>query len=296
MPDRKPAGQTPDRQTPDRQTPGEQTLAERFEVRRPRLRAVAHRMLGSTAEAEDAVQEAWLRLSGAGADHVDNLDAWLTTVVGRVCLDLLRSRTTRREEPLDEMTSTAAVSPEKQAVRADSVGFALFVVLDTLTPAERLAFVLHDLFAVPFDEIATIVGRSPDAARQLASRARRRVRAHPPAPGADLPARRQLIDAFLTASRGGDFAALLTLLDPDVETRVNGAPGRSGAQAAARFFTGRAQTARPALIDDVLGIAVVTEGQIRVLLELTVTDGRIRAIHALTDPAQIRTREVVTVD
>jgi RNA polymerase sigma-70 factor, ECF subfamily len=274
-------------------TTDDQVLAERFEVSRPRLRAVAHRMLGSAAEAEDAVQEAWLRLARAGAGPIDNLDAWLTTVVGRVCLDMLRRHTYRREEALPDRAEAPAPSPEEEAVLADSVGVALLIVLDTLSPAERLAFVLHDLFAVSFDEIAPIVGRSPDAARQLASRARRRVRAHPATPGADPAADRRLVDAFLTAARGGDVATLLTLLDPDVQTRVEGREGRQGSAAVAHFFAGRAQTARTALVDGAVGVAVVADGRTKVILRLTIEGHRIRAIDALMDPARIADLEVV---
>src|SRR5213592_1097347 len=197
-------------------------LAERFEANRTHLRAVAYRMLGSVSEADDAVQEAWLRLSRADAGGVENLRAWLTTVVARVCLDMMRSRRSRREEPLGPHVPEPIVSredgldPEHEALLADSVGLALLVVLETLTPAERLAFVLHDMFAVPFDEIAPIVGRSPTAARQLASRARRRVRAAP-VPDADLTAQWEVVEAFLAAARGGDFEALVAVLDPDVE-------------------------------------------------------------------------------
>src|ERR671939_364893 len=203
-------------------------LAERFQEHRPRLRAVAYRMLGSTSEADDAVQEAWLRLGRSNAGEIDNLEAWLVTVVGRVALNMLRSRKTRREEPLDAhlpdpiVDRADATDPEHEALLADSVGLALLVVLETLTPAERLAFVLHDMFAVPFDEIAPIVGRSPDAARQLASRARRRVRGSAPVPDPDLSRQREVAEAFLAAVREGDFDGLLTVLDPDVVLRVDG--------------------------------------------------------------------------
>ncbi|SNY35259.1 sigma-70 family RNA polymerase sigma factor [Paractinoplanes atraurantiacus] len=374
---------------------------ERFEANRPRLRAVAHRMLGSTTEAEDAVQEAWLRLDRTGPDSIDNLDAWLTTVVGRVCLDMLRSRTTRREdayesEPPARLQTTG---PEQETLLADSVGLALMVVLETLSPVERLAFVLHDLFAVPFDEIAPIVGRSPDAARQLASRARRRIQSqtappsnqpgtdpqhpdhplrqddtqpqHPaqpqrrpgaqpqtqpqrrpaaqpqaqpqrrpaaqpqaqpqrrPAaqpqaqpqrrpstqpqaqaqphgrPGAerhrtDQPARRDLVDAFLAASRAGDFVTLLSLLDPDVRLRVDDAGRRLGAPAevegstlVAQFFSGRAATAVTALINGTVGIAVAPGGKTRIAVLLTFESGRITAMEAVADPAHLST---LTID
>jgi RNA polymerase sigma-70 factor (ECF subfamily) len=256
-------------------------LASEFELRRPRLRAVAYRMLGSAAEAEDAVQEAWLRLDRAGPDGIGNLEGWLTTVVGRVCLDMLRSRTSRREAPLAEPPAAPAPGPEQEAELADSVGLALIVVLETLSPAERLAFVLHDLFGVTFDEIAPIVGRSPDAARQLASRARRRVRASNFAPRAG--ASRDLVDAFLRAARGGEVETLLTLLDPDVRFRSSdGAEQVHGAPEVARFFAGRAQCARPALIDGVLGVAVLAaDGRPWILLQLTEAEGRIAALEAV---------------
>jgi RNA polymerase sigma factor (sigma-70 family) len=257
--------------------------AELFEANRPRLRALAYRMLGSFTEADDAVQEAWLRFDRTGAGGLDNVEAWLTTVAGRICLDQLRSRTARKETVWDE-SATLGEGPEDQALRADAVGEALLVVLRTLTPTERLAFVLHDLFGVPFDEIAPIVGRTPDAARQMASRARRRVRGAPSS-DADVPAQRHIVEAFLTASRNGEFATLLTLLDPDVRMRVDGAGDRSGAEAVARFFDGRARTARPALIDGAVGVAVVTDGKIRVLMRFTVAGGRITTIDASTDPS-----------
>src|SRR5919106_1046672 len=220
-------------------------LAERFEEHRPRLRAVAYRMLGSLSEADDAVQEAWLRLSRSDADEIENLGAWLTTVVGRVSLNTLRSRRTRREEPLDAVHVPEPIidradgtDPEHEALLADSVGLALLVVLETLSPPERLAFVLHDIFGVPFDEIAPIVDRSPEAARQLASRARRRVRPERTVPDADLDTQREVVDAFLAAARNGDFERLLVVLDPDVVLRADLGAGRirevRGAEAVAR--------------------------------------------------------------
>jgi len=261
------------------------TLAEQFEANRPRLRAVALRMLGSTGEADDAVQEAWLRLSRAGGDDVDNLSAWLTTVVGRVCLDMLRQRTARREdEYATEDQPAAEPNPEQEALLADSVGLALLVVLETLSPAERLAFVLHDLFAVSFDEIAPIVGRSSDATRQLASRARRRVRANP---AADSPADPAIVDAFLTAARGGELGTLITLLDPDVEVRLNGAIQHRGAEVVAGFFSGSAQAARTALIDGAAGFVVVVGGETRFAVRATIEGGRIKALEATSDPAEI---------
>src|SRR5438067_7270840 len=209
-------------------------LAERFQEHRPRLRDVAYRGLGSTSEAEDAVQEAWIRLSRSNAAAIENLEAWLVTVVGRVALDILRARKTRREEPLEThlpdpiVDSTDGVDPQHEALLADSVGLALLVVLETLTPAERLAFVLHDMFAIPFEEIAPIVERTPEAARQLASRARRRVRGTAPATDADPARHRQVVAAFLAASRNGDFDALLSLLDPDVVLRADSTVVRMG--------------------------------------------------------------------
>ncbi|MFF5292905.1 sigma-70 family RNA polymerase sigma factor [Paractinoplanes globisporus] len=264
-------------------------LAERFEENRPRLRAVAMRMLGSVAEADDAVQEAWLRLSRTGDAEVDNLAAWLTTVIGRICLDMLRQRTARREDDYDTEPPTAEVTPEDEAMLADSVGLALLVVLDTLTPAERLAFVLHDLFAVSFEEIAPVVGRSPDATRQLASRARRRVRA---TPSAGSPADRRLVDAFIDASRGGDLGTLLTLLDPDVEMRIGPVSQRRGADVVARFFSGRAQAARPALLDGALGIAIVVGDGLKAALRVTTDGSRITVLEAITDPTQLAALDV----
>jgi RNA polymerase sigma-70 factor (ECF subfamily) len=281
-------------------------LARRFEENRPRLRAVAYRMLGSLAEADDAVQEAWLRLNRADTGGVGNLDAWLTTVVGRVCLDMLRSRTVRREEPLDAerapgpATGTGGPDPEQEALLADSVGLALLVVLETLAPAERLAFVLHDLFAVSFDEIAPIVGRSPAATRRLASRARRRVRGRAAAP--DLSRQRAVVDAFLAAARRGEFAALLTLLDPDVVMRSDAAAVRLGGSdelrgqaAVAGFFSGRAQGAVPALVDGTVGALVVVAGQTRLAIRFTVTDGRITGIDAVAEPARLDRLEVTVL-
>jgi RNA polymerase sigma factor (sigma-70 family) len=278
-------------------------MIERFEANRSRLRAVAYRMLGSSAEAEDAVQEAWLRLNRTGADGIDNLDAWLTTVVGRVCLDMLRARTARREDAYEAEPPTAATptGPEEETLLADSVGVALLVVLETLTPVERLAFVLHDTFGVSFEEIAPIVGRSPTAARQLASRARRRVRQQQ---HADRPADRRIVDAFLTASRAGDFTTLLSLLDPDVRMRGDEAAQRlagsttelAGSTVVAQFFSGRAQGARPALIDGLPGLWVAAEHGPRIAILLTVVDGRIAAMEAIADPDTLRDLEIVQLD
>ena len=262
-------------------------LAERFEANRTHLRAVAYRMLGSLSEADDAVQEAWLRLSRSDTSGVENLGGWLTTVVARVCLDMLRSRKSRREEPLGAHVPDPIVSredgidPEHEALLADSVGLALLVVLETLAPAERLAFVLHDMFAVPFDEIAPIVGRSPTAARQLASRARRRVQGAATVPDADLTRQREVVDAFLAASRGGDFDALLAVLDPDVVLRADRAAVQAGASrevrgaaAVAKTFSGRARFAQPALVNGAVGAVWAPGGRPRVVFGFTITPAR----------------------
>ncbi|MBR1151626.1 sigma-70 family RNA polymerase sigma factor [Bradyrhizobium sp. JYMT SZCCT0428] len=276
-------------------------LAEKFEANRAHLRAVAYRMLGSTAEVDDAVQETWLRLSRTDTGAVENLGGWLTTVVARVCLDMLRSRKSRREEPMgpDVAEPIANDEHERDADMADSVGAALLVVLETLAPAERLAFVLHDMFAVPFEEIAPIVGRTPAAARQLASRARRRVQGTPPAPDADFRRQKQIVDAFLAASRGGDFEGLLAVLDPDVVFRADQAAQRlgslpeiRGAAAVAETFKGRAQAAKPALVDGALAVAVVLGGQLRIVLRLTISGERISALDAVADAEAIGTFDV----
>jgi RNA polymerase sigma factor (sigma-70 family) len=284
-------------------------LAERFETHRTRLRAVAYRMLGSGSEADDAVQEAWLRLSRADAGEIENLGGWLTTVVARVCLNLLQSRKSRREEPLGahlpEETATGqdGPDPEQQALLADSVGLALLVVLDTLAPAERLAFVLHDMFDVPFEEIAPIVGRSPAAARQLASRARRRVRGAEAAPDADHARQRAVVDAFLAAARGGDFQALLAMLDPDVVLRsdqaavqVGASSELHGAAAVADTFAGRARAARPALIDGAAGLVWAPSGVPRVVFGFTIAGGRIVAIDVVADPERLSRLQVALLD
>ena len=271
----------------------ENFLAGRFEADRRRLRAVAFRMLGNAAEAEDAVQETWLRFSRADTSAVGNLGGWLTTVTARVCLDMLRARRSRREEPLEtDDDFETDHDPEADMALADSVGAALMVVLDRLSPAERLAFVLHDLFDMPFEEIAPIVGRSVEAARQLASRARRRVR------GGDAPdptaERRRIIDAFLTAARGGDMTGLLSLLDPDVVMRADAAAMRLGGQgevhgaaAVAAFFNGRAQAAKPALLDGVAGVSVAPAGKLLVVMEIEIRDGRIAGLTAIADPRRL---------
>ena len=282
-------------------------LAERFEENRPHLRAVAYRMLGSSAEADDAVQETWLRLSRAGVGGVENLGGWLTTIVARVSLNMLRSRTLRREEPMDPPATGQPVAPpngtdpEHEAVLADSVGLALLVVLDTLTPAERLAFVLHDMFAVPFEEIAPIVERSPVATRQLASRARRRVQeAGPGDPPGEISRRREVVAAFLAASREGDFDALLTMLDPDIVLRADTAAAQMGAdaeaigpRAVAGIFSGRAKALRPALIDGAPGAVWTHRGETRVVFAFTFTGGTITAIEQIADPERIARFEVI---
>jgi RNA polymerase sigma-70 factor, ECF subfamily len=283
---------------------GEGLLAERFQAHHARLRAVAYQMLGSLSEADDAVQEAWLRVSRAGTGGVDNLGGWLTTVVARVCLDMLRSRAARREEPLgvhlpDPVLSQPDVlDPEQEALLADAVGLALLVVLDTLAPAERLAFVLHDTFAVPFEEIAAILGRSPAATRQLASRARRRVRASPARPDADLAGQQRAVDAFLAAARNGDLEALVAILDPDVVARADWGkvPVRvptvlRGARAVAEqalAFAHRAPYGRPALVNGAAGVVVAAGARLIAVMGFTVTDGKITEIDILADPERLR--------
>jgi RNA polymerase sigma factor (sigma-70 family) len=285
-----------------------QWLAEEFEQHRPRLRAVAYRMLGSLAEADDAVQDTWLRLSRAGGDEVDNLGGWLTTVVGRVCLNMLRSRNFRGEEALgvhvpDPVISTdVQLQPEDEAVLADSVGLALLVVLDTLTPAERLAFVLHDMFELPFEEIAPMVGRTPVAARQLASRARRRVKgAGAAAPDPDLARQREVVGAFFAAARGGDFDALVAVLDPDVVVRADAGARhpdadlmiRGAAAAARQALTGLtsllpAVQIHPALVNGAAGVILTRRGRPVTVMGFTVVDGKIAEINAIADPERVR--------
>ncbi len=286
-------------------------LAQRFEEHRGELRAVAYRMLGSLSEADDAVQEAWLRLSQADTRDVQNLGAWLTTVVGRVCLNMLRSRTTRREDPLGPhapdpiITRQEGTDPEHQALLADSVGLALLVVLEMLPPAERLAFVLHDMFAVPFEDIAHVVERSPAAARQLASRARRRVQGAAPPPGRDLVRQRQVVDAFFAAARGGDFEALVAVLDPDVALQADGGarPGASvvirGADAVARqalMFAGPSRQAQAVLVNGAVGVLVTIDGQPVSVMGFTVAEGKIIAIDALADPERLSQLDLAILD
>ena len=287
-------------------------LAERFEEHRAHLRAVAYKMLGSLSEAEDAVQESWLRLSRTDTSEVENLRAWLTTVVARVSLNVLRSRRTRREEPLDVRVPDPVVSrddgtqPEHEALLADSVGLALLVVLETLAPAERLAFVLHDMFGVPFDEIAGMVDRSPAAARQLASRARRRVQGAAPVPDADLAGQRKVVDAFFAAARDGDFDALVAVLDPDVVSRSDGGtlrPGATGVVRGAREVAARALTfarlspfVRPALVNGAAGAVVAPRGEPFSVMGFTVVGGRIVEIDAITDPERLRALDLAVLD
>ncbi len=278
-------------------------LAERFEESRPHLRAVAYRMLGSLSEADDAVQETWLRLSRADTTAVENLGGWLTTVVARVCLNMLRSRQTRREQPLDPrvpdpiVTPESGIDPEHEAVLADSVGLALLVVLDTLTPAERLAFVLHDMFAVPFEEIAPMIDRSPVAARQLASRARRRVQGRAPVPDPDLGRQREVVDAFFAAAREGDFDGLVAVLHPDAVLRADGGADRTRPTVVLRGARSVAENAslaerlarfvRPALVNGAAGAVVVVNGKVFAVMGFTVADGRIAAIDILYDPRRL---------
>ena len=291
-------------------------LAQRFEEHRSHLRAVAYRMLGSISEADDAVQEAWLRLSRSETSGVENLGGWLTTVVGRVCLDMLRSRTSRRVVPLGEPLGTRVpeplvsradgIDPEHEALLADSVGLALLVVLETLSPAERLAFVLHDMFSVPFEEIAPVVGRSPTAARQLASRARRRVQGEAHVPDADLATQREVVDAFLAASRDGDFDTLLAVLDPDVVLRIDGGAVRAGlsrevrgARAVAEqtlTFSRLSPFVRPALVNGAAGVVVAPRGRPFSVMGFTIRGGKIVEVDILADPARLSRLDVSVFD
>jgi RNA polymerase sigma factor (sigma-70 family) len=283
--------------------------ADLFEANRPHLKAVAYRMLGSQSEAEDAVQEAWLRLSRSDTSAVGNVAGWLTTVVARICLDVLRQRKARREEPLafgETVPEPAApdAAPDREMMLADSVGLAMLVVLNTLAPAERIAFVLHDMFDLPFEEIGAVIDRSPAAARQLASRARRRVRGTPAVAERDLGRQRAIVDAFLAASRNGNFAALLAVLDPDVVARADAAAMRLGAAAelrgaagvAATFVERGARAARPVLVDGELGLVVAPGGRLLLVLRLTFAAGRIAAIDAVADRAAIARLELAALD
>jgi RNA polymerase sigma-70 factor, ECF subfamily len=287
-------------------------LAQQFEENRPHLRAVAYRMLGSISEADDALQEAWLKLSRSDASGVENLKGWLTTIVGRVCLDMLRSHASRREEPLgthlpDPIVSRAeGIEPEHEALLADSVGLALLVVLETLTPAERVAFVLHDMFSVPFEEIAPIVGRSPAATRQLASRARRRVQGAAISPEVDLAHQREVVDAFLAAARDGDFEALVAVLDPEVVLRSDGGVVRPdaslvvhGARAVAEqalIFSGLFPFVRPAVVNGAAGVVVAPGGRPFSVMGFTVREGKIVEIDVLADPARLEQLDLAVLD
>jgi RNA polymerase sigma factor (sigma-70 family) len=279
-------------------------LAQLFEEHRTRLRAVAYRMLGSVSEADDAVQEAWLRLSRSRAEEIENLGAWLTTVVGRISLNMLRSRRHEVQMPEPIVDRADGVDPEHEALIADSVGVALLVVLDRLSPPERIAFVLHDIFAVPFDEIARIVDRSPDAARQLASRARRRVRGEPAVPDADQETQRKVLDAFLAAAREGDFEGLVAILHPDVVLRANLGPAGGmrevrGAEAVAGQALGYSRldlVVRPALVNGVVGAVATRGGEPFSVGALTIRDGKIVALDFLADPERLRTLDLTILE
>jgi RNA polymerase sigma factor (sigma-70 family) len=279
-------------------------LAGRFEASRPRLRAMAYRMLGSLSDADDAVQEGWIHAAGR-ATAVDNLEGWFTTIVARVCLDMLRSRKSRREEPLD-LQDAAVAGPEQEAMLADSVGLALLVVLDTLAPAERVAFVLHDTFGLPFGQIAAITGRSPAAARQLASRARRRVQGTASVPRSQLARQREVADAFLAASRGGDLGALLAVLDPEVVLHADAAAVPSGAPATlrgaaavargARVASGRSRYSGVALVNGTPGIVMAPRGRLILVLALTIGDSTISRIDVIADPARLEKLDLAVLD
>jgi RNA polymerase sigma factor (sigma-70 family) len=284
-------------------------VAKQFEEQRPHLRAVAYRMLGSLTEADDAVQEAWLRFSRADASEVENLGGWLTTVVSRVALNMLRSRRTRREQPLDVhvpdpiIDPAEGTDPEHEALLADSVGLALLVVLETLTPPERLAFVLHDMFAVPFEEIGSILGRSPEAARQLASRARRRVRGTAPSPDVDLSAQREVVDAFLAAARDGDFEALVAVLDPDVVLRADGGltglsrhvQGAEGVASQAMIWRRVDLTMHHALINGAAGLVAMRAGEVFSVMGLTIRGDKIAEMDILADRERLRRLDVTVL-
>ena len=284
-------------------------LAGRFEASRPRLRAMAYRMLGSLTDAEDALQEGWIHAAGADAGAVDNLDGWFTTIVSRVCLDMLRSRKSRREEPFEADAVTAAGpeadGPEQEAMLADSVGFALLVVLDRLAPAERVAFVLHDMFGLPFGEIAAITGRSPAAARQLASRARRRVQGNPSVPGAQLARQREVAAAFLAATRDGNLEALLEVLDPEVVLHADAVASPSGSPITIRGAAAVSRGARAAsaearhsglsLVNGTPGIVMAPSGRLEVVLAFTVSDGKVSRIEIIADPASLRDLDIAVL-
>jgi RNA polymerase sigma-70 factor (ECF subfamily) len=286
-------------------------LVERFEASRPRLRAMAYRMLGSLGDAEDAVQDAWLHAAAAGPAAVDNLEGWLTTIVARVCLDRLRSRKSRREEPWGaeealDAEEAGLAGPEQEAVLADSVGLALLVVLDTLAPAERVAFVLHDTFGLPFGEIAAITGRSPAASRQLASRARRRVRGTAPVSGIRLARQREVAEAFLAASRGGDLGALLAVLDPEVVLHADAASvptgvpmtirGAAAVARGARASSGRSRYSGVALVNGIPGIVMAARGRLILVLAFTIDGGKISQIDVIADPARLEDLDLAVLD
>jgi RNA polymerase sigma factor (sigma-70 family) len=287
-------------------------LSERFEEHRPHLRAMAYRMLGSLTEADDAVQETWLRLNSSDTDEIHNLSGWLTTVVGRVCLNMLQSRSSRREQPLEAhawqptVGSADRVDPEQEALLADSVGVALLVVLDTLNPAERLAFVLHDIFAVPFDEIAPIVGRSSAAARQLASRARRRIQGAPAVPDVEFARQREVVEAFFAATRDGDFEALLALLDPEIVCRIDGtglpmgAPtvlrGASNVATRGLAASGGRRHSQLALVDGAVGIVVAPYGRLLAVLSFSVSGAKIVEMDVISDEARLRGLDLAVLD
>jgi RNA polymerase sigma-70 factor (ECF subfamily) len=283
----------------------EKFLAEQFKTNRAHLKSVAYRMLGSASEAEDAVQEAWIRLSRTDTSTVKNLGGWLTTIVSRVCLDMLRSRKSRREDGLDAAGNEPAVEPEaavieREAMLADSVGLAMLVVLEQLSPAERIAFVLHDMFDLPFDDIGPIVERTPIAARQLASRARRRVQGRPMPDEAELAGNRDVVRAFLAASRDGDFAGLLAVLDPDVifhadeaALRLGSLGGIRGADTVAKVYVGRARTAEVALLDGEVGILVAPGGKLLLVSKVVVRNGRIAEIYAMADADRLAEMEIM---
>ena len=293
-------------------TSGTNWLAGRFEENRPHLRSVAYRILGSLAEADDAVQEAWLRLSRTDASAIDNLPGWLTTVVARVCLDHLRSRRSRREESLElrgpepSLVRSVAIDPEQEALLADSVGLAVLVVLETLSPAERVAFVLHDMFALPFEEIGSIVGRSPVATRQLASRARRRLQGAPAVSVTELKRQREVVDAFLAALRAADFEALVAVLDPDVVVRIDPSAVPAGAATETRgartwargaiAFARLARFTRPALVDGAVGVIAAPGGRLFRVLRFAFKDDRIAQVHVVADPEQLRQLDLAVLD
>ena len=281
-------------------------LAGRFEASRPRLRAMAYRMLGSLSDAEDAVQEGWLHAAGSDAAAVANLEGWFTTIVARVCLDMLRSRKSRREDPLDPDEDAVLAGPEQEAMLADAVGLALLVVLDTLAPAERVAFVLHDTFGLPFGEIAAITGRSPAAARQLASRARRRIQGPAPVPGTRLGRQRKVAEAFLAAARGGDLGALIAVLDPEVVLHADAAAAPSGVPvtirgaaavaSGARAASVRSRYSRVALVNGTPGIVMAPRGRLTVVLAFTIEEDKISRIDVIADPARLAGLDLAVLD